>query len=209
MVSLTLDEARSVKSEFAYNEFCLYLLRDQERVIYAGKSEWNVLKRLREHLGLPNRWGWNGAWPSPIGMHILENAPASDQWTIEMLTLRDCLPTLLWYNPHVLRASIQEAERGLICCYRPPFNYADNGPSPWHDLSGLGDEVAPFIEYVAQCRAGQPPLQFLLDRLREDGLDPESLMQTQTQIMGQGDNPFRWLIYQTEATEVEAPEAGH
>jgi hypothetical protein len=62
----------------------VYLVHDGEFSFYVGKSNRNVIARLREHIN-PSR-------PTILGQLIIANEPQSLLWQVKLFTLADCEP---------------------------------------------------------------------------------------------------------------------
>lgn len=103
----------------------VYVLRDGRAVFYVGVSSNNVTDRVLEHCG---RGTW-GKLPDNVGRFILDNAPRSHKWQVDLLTLEDCAPYVKKYNRNFQRWDAQLAEIALIKIMRPCLNvhYNDNG----------------------------------------------------------------------------------
>lgn len=98
----------------------IYVVRDGDTVFYVGQTKRGIINRILEHCG-------GGQIPdfSSLGRLILENAPESHHWQVEMLTLEDC--GLLGKGD--LDTMIDAAEERTIRQFRPCLNVANN-PEP-------------------------------------------------------------------------------
>lgn len=118
MLELTIGDVE--RGQFAYNRFCIYLVRDEEQALYVGKSERNVIRRLTEHWGNPDEDGYLHRLPSLLGQHVLSQwpklgrFPGSHAWQVELYTLADCVSTIHWYDDCILDADVDTAEQAMI-----------------------------------------------------------------------------------------------
>ena len=103
----------------------IYLIRDDKIVFYIGLLQWPILDHLREHC-----WLGEGGWPADkVGKVILDNAPSSNGWTVDLLSLEDCDPIIKEVQPLIKRIDAARALYCLTLYYRPVLNEKDN-PNP-------------------------------------------------------------------------------
>ncbi|MBI3742364.1 MAG: hypothetical protein HY257_11500 [Chloroflexi bacterium] len=119
-IAQILDNALS---ESGWKDFCIYVFRDDDFVLYVGKSTQNIIDRLEEHLGLTYRD------QSQVGRLIMENAPLSRSWSVDLLTLEDSLQFVREYFPESMGIDLELAERATILRHSPPLNGQSN-PHP-------------------------------------------------------------------------------
>jgi len=119
-IAQILDNALS---ESGWKDFCIYVFRDDDFVLYVGKTKQNIIDRLEEHLGLTYRD------QSQVGRLIMENTPLSRSWSVDLLTLEDCLPFVREYFPDSTGLDLEHAERATILKHSPPLNGQSN-PHP-------------------------------------------------------------------------------
>jgi len=129
MIKTTIGEV--INQVIDTSEHHLYVYRDGDTVFYVGQSG-SPADRLMEHLGKDRPWV-----PDRVGTVILENMPQSNQWQIEMYTLRDCIEfmrtqaVLNFYVEHLdnllfRRELINDAEDAMIGQLKPCLNIIKN-----------------------------------------------------------------------------------
>lgn len=107
-------------------DYCLYVFRDGDFVLYVGRTERYVLDRLAEHVGLAGRG-------SKITELISDNLPAALDWLIDLYGFCECEALVKKhlasrYNKKRFgleanwRYSTQLSEHALIMEHRPPLN---------------------------------------------------------------------------------------
>lgn len=131
----------------------LYLIKDEETPIYAGKS-YDPIDRIHQHLGLSGRYG--NYFRDDLGNVYFDEKPASQDWAVILYTIQDCIdmvmkhikPKIPWYNeqiyldPSRLDGAIGFAEESLILENRPCLNRMMNSnstPLPSHYKSARPD----------------------------------------------------------------------
>ncbi len=119
-VALVLDDSLP---QSGWHDYCIYLFRDGDFVLYVGKTKQNAIDRLQEHLGLTY------ADESQVGRLVEENAPLSYAWSVDLLTLDDCVPFVRKHFPESKELDLDLAERATILEYSPPMNEQSN-PHP-------------------------------------------------------------------------------
>lgn len=128
-------EVEGFEVEGIMQGYTLYLVRDEEIVLYVGQS-WNPLSRLYKHL-----YG-NQGWPTRLGGLIQANKPESMQWTCELREPGECFEYVQAYytaiyqdHPDILRImlgtflikpDVDDAEIALIRHFKPCLNGAVN-----------------------------------------------------------------------------------
>jgi len=103
----------------------IYMIRDDKFVFYVGVLERTILDYVLEHCGLVD----NGPPADSLGKLILDNAPISNGWVVDLLSLEDCEPIIKEVTPLYKRVN---AARALLCLttyYRPCLVEKDN-PNP-------------------------------------------------------------------------------
>lgn len=131
MLQITVGEA--LEGAIDTGNHYLYLYHEKEVIFYIGRST-SPLDRLQEHLG-------RDLYPQPpslLGMLILEHAPESFSWEMELRTIEDCKALICnyrpeyyeWYlqqiNKQLAREASELAEEVLIEYYRPHLNIMGN-----------------------------------------------------------------------------------
>jgi site-specific recombinase XerD len=105
----------------------LYVVRDNSRILYVGQAEHeSTQERLLLHLAANIDATYRGQTlePSSLGTYVLANAPKSNDWQIDLLTLDDC--QLLAQAAHSRRLTVSDAEKFLIKSLAPELNRAFN-----------------------------------------------------------------------------------
>ena len=104
----------------------LYIVQDGDATFYVGKSQ-DIPNRIMSHMGERNPPYGQDVQCSDLGTFMIDNAPASRNWTVRMLTvgavgdaLGDALGVGFSEHPH----SVDQAERALIAMLRPALNRA-------------------------------------------------------------------------------------
>jgi hypothetical protein len=103
----------------------IYLIRDDKLVFFVGVVEGAILDHVLRHCGLV----YNGPPADKVGRLLLDNAPSSNGWRADLLSLEDCEPVVRLIMPMYKRV---DAERALYCLttyYRPCLVEKDN-PDP-------------------------------------------------------------------------------
>jgi len=126
MQRMTMREAmKMLDPEYDGGEQYLYLYLEGEIVFYVGKSS-QPFERLQEHIGQGDDKR-SMPWPDPIGRLILENRPASLEWTVQVTPLTE-LRTQMKLSD---RVDIDTVERELIARFHPCLNRTCNrNPTP-------------------------------------------------------------------------------
>jgi hypothetical protein len=103
----------------------IYLIVDDKLVFYAGVLKRSILDHLLEHCGLAD----NGQPADRLGRVILDNAPSSNGWGVDLLSLEDCEPIVREVTPLCRRLDAAWALFCLTIYYRPCLVDKDN-PEP-------------------------------------------------------------------------------
>jgi site-specific recombinase XerD len=101
---------------------CLYVVRDGLSVIYVGKAErQSTHERLLQHLAdeVASDFHGRAGGPSELGKYIRANAPQSNHWQIDLLSLSDCQQSPQSSGRPV---SVAQAEMLLIQQHSPLLN---------------------------------------------------------------------------------------
>jgi hypothetical protein len=117
------DVLDNLLPESGWEKFRVYIFRDDDFVLYIGKTDQNIIDRLEEHLGLIFRD------PGLIGRLVDDNAPLSYSWSIDLMTLNDCAPIIYRHFPTCQMTDSRIAEKALILEYSPALNRESN-PNP-------------------------------------------------------------------------------
>ena len=105
-----------------FAEAKIYLVRDGSTVFYIGKSDSDVIERLRTHLGFEFRGRRSR---SDLGELIEANIPESESWNVELYTPDECR----WAVPDgesYFRISAKLAEWCMIRHFKPCLNIVAN-----------------------------------------------------------------------------------
>ena len=73
----------------------IYMVRDDNLVFYVGKLEHSIVDHILEHCGLAD----SGATPDRLGQLILDNAPSSNGWLVDLLNPEECEPIVSEVTP--------------------------------------------------------------------------------------------------------------
>jgi hypothetical protein len=96
-------------------------------VFFVGILEDKILAQLLKHYGLVD----NGPPVDRLGKLILDNAPSSNGWEVDLLSLEDCEPIVREVTPLYKRLDTARAVFCLTTYYRPCLVEKDNpNPSP-------------------------------------------------------------------------------
>jgi hypothetical protein len=68
----------------------IYLIRDDKFVFFVGVLEGAILDHVLRHCGLV----YNGPPADRVGRLILDNAPSSNGWVVDLLSLENCAPII-------------------------------------------------------------------------------------------------------------------
>lgn len=121
MMTITVAEViENTLPDSGWGSFCIYVFRDQDFVLYVGKTEQNIIDRLEDHLGLSYRPG------SLVGQLVDDNAPESHKWQIDLLTSDDCRSIVAKHFPSAQSVDVLTIERAVIMEFRPPLNRQSN-----------------------------------------------------------------------------------
>jgi hypothetical protein len=88
-------------------------LNEVSSTIFLGIVAWRIT--------VEPRTGWDEL--------ILDNAPSSNGWLVDLLTLKDCEPIIKEVTPMYRCTNVGNAELAPITFYRPCLNEKDN-PNP-------------------------------------------------------------------------------
>lgn len=115
------DTVRDDESE----NFRIYVVRDAETVFYVGKAERrHILERVREHFG-EGTFSWAHGL-SPLGALVRANAPSSEAWKVELMTVSDYTPSVQKHSPWYKTPDASIAERAMIQELCPCLNVTHN-----------------------------------------------------------------------------------
>jgi hypothetical protein len=103
----------------------IYLVRDDSLVFYIGILGRSILNHLLEHFGVVV----GGPPADRLGRLILDNAPSSSGWVVDLLRLADCEPIVRKVQPMIRRVDAARALFCLVNYYRPCLVEKDN-PNP-------------------------------------------------------------------------------
>lgn len=123
MISLRFGDFRKgdYEEEDGYHE--LYVVKNLEEVLYIGISQQGIWRRWFDDF-----WG-HFAQGSTIARRIQENSPVSNDWTIDLWTLKDCqilLKEELKLFGKRTHWSIEACEQLMIRKMRPRLNIEHN-----------------------------------------------------------------------------------
>ncbi len=100
----------------------IYLVRDGDFVFYVGVLVRSILDHVLVHCGLVD----GGPPADRLGRVMLDNAPSSNGWVVDLLSLEDCEAFVREVQPMIRRV---DAARALVCLtvyYRPCLVEKDN-----------------------------------------------------------------------------------
>jgi hypothetical protein len=103
----------------------IYMVWDGNLVFYVGKLERSIVDHILEHCALED----SNKTPDRLGQLFLNNAPSSNGWLVDLLTLEDCEQIIKEVTPMYKRLDSAQALFCLIIYYRPCLNEKDN-PNP-------------------------------------------------------------------------------
>jgi hypothetical protein len=114
------DVLNDTLPDSGWGKFRIYVFRDQDFVLYVGKTEQNIIDRIEEHLGLSHRE------ESHVGQLVSDNLPHSLDWYIDLMTLADCDLFVQRHFAVSHNADVRLAEQAMIREYSPPLNRESN-----------------------------------------------------------------------------------
>ena len=121
MLTITVGDVLNDKlPDSGWGKFRIYVFRDQDFVLYVGKTEQNIIDRIEEHLGLSHRE------ESHVGQLVADNLPHSLEWCIDLMTLDDCDVFVQHHFAVDHNKDVRLAEQALIREYSPPLNRESN-----------------------------------------------------------------------------------
>ena len=103
----------------------IYMVRDGDLVFYVGVLERSILDHLLENFGVVV----GGPPADRLGRLMLDNAPSSNGWVVDLLSLADCEPIVREVQPMARRVDAARALFCLVNYYRPCLVEKDN-PEP-------------------------------------------------------------------------------
>jgi hypothetical protein len=122
MLTITVDDVLNDKlPDSGWGKFRIYVFRDQDFILYVGKTEQNIIDRIEEHLGLSSH-----REESHVGQLVVDNLPHSLEWCIDLLTLDDCEPVVQHHFAVTHNADVRLTEQAMIREYSPPLNRESN-----------------------------------------------------------------------------------
>jgi site-specific recombinase XerD len=132
MITITVGDIirHSMPDEYFQASYCIYIVRDGPKVLYVDQAaRQTTQERWLQHLaaGIDSDRHSATRGPSELGRYVLENAPQSHSWQIDLLTLADCQR---WVTSGRHQLTVGEAERLLIKRYSPLVNRANNSKRP-------------------------------------------------------------------------------
>jgi hypothetical protein len=98
------------------------MVRDDNLVFYVGKLERSIVDHILDHCGLQD----SSRTPDRLGQLILDNAPSSNGWLVDLWDLKDCEPIIKEGSPMYRRPDVIKTMSALITYYRPCLNEKDN-----------------------------------------------------------------------------------
>lgn len=124
MLTITIqDVVNDTLPESGWGKFRIYVLRDDQYVLYVGMTEQNIIDRLEAHLGFSHHA------PSHVGRLVEDNEPFSYAWSIDLLSLDECASIVKQQFPTSKHIDVRFAEQALILYHSPPLNKESN-PHP-------------------------------------------------------------------------------
>jgi hypothetical protein len=100
----------------------IYMVRDGYFVFYVEKLERSITDHILEHCVLAD----SDETPDRLGQLILDNAPSSNGWLVDLLDLNDCEPIIKEVTPMYRHPDVSKTKIALISYYRPCLNEKDN-----------------------------------------------------------------------------------
>lgn len=94
MITLTVKEALYIPHDT--KEHRLYMIREGNTIFYVGQSV-APLNRIRDHVGMIGTY-INIYGLDQLGECIYYNSSYSKNWTVELLTLDDCMELAMQYE---------------------------------------------------------------------------------------------------------------
>jgi predicted GIY-YIG superfamily endonuclease len=90
MLCITVQDLLQGKFDQELKGHVIYMVSEDDKVFYIGKTRRDPKQRLYEHLfqsRQPNK--------SKLGTFIIQNLPVSLTWIVKLLTLKDCEPIMM------------------------------------------------------------------------------------------------------------------
>jgi len=118
MITLTFAEFRDGQRD-QEDDFELYIIKRNDETLYVGISKQGVWNRWFGSWGhMPRNIYGEFLYNSGISREIIEHAPQSDNWIVELWTLDDCRE--LFQNSSL---NLQFSEIYMIKRLQPSFNF--------------------------------------------------------------------------------------
>lgn len=127
MMTVTLAKALSGRADISLDVFdrsAVYVVRDNDLVLYVGITRGSLCDRLLGHCGR-GEFGWASGVDS-LGVVIQDNHPSSMSWLVDIYTERDCVEDLRRFGPNYNLHWLENAEIMLIERLRPCLNVVHN-----------------------------------------------------------------------------------
>lgn len=109
--------------ETGWEKFRIYVFRDEDFILYVGKTQENIIDRLEAHMGLTDRS------ESLVGKLVEDNAPLSYHWSIDLYTIDECVAMIRRHYPKARIIDIDLVESAMILEHSPALNQQIN-PHP-------------------------------------------------------------------------------
>jgi hypothetical protein len=111
----------------------IYIVRDGDLVFYVGVLERPILDHLLEHFGVVV----GGPPADRLGRLMLDNAPSSNGWMVDLLSLVDSEPIVREVQPMVRRVDAARAGASFMAEWsRPIFRR----PQVWDSVRNFSSE---------------------------------------------------------------------
>jgi hypothetical protein len=126
MISVRFEEFMNGEYDNKDEAHELYVLKNESLVLYVGISTRNIWERWFGSISSHLVRNYYGEWfsTSDAGRAVLENMPVSNDWTIELWTLQDCIDFLgeRFARANKSALSIRYVEPYMIGKLRPSLN---------------------------------------------------------------------------------------
>lgn len=130
MITLTFEEFRRGDYDDREEFHELYVLRRGDEVLYVGISARGAWMRWFGWNGHITRNGWGeDLHTSSAGRAVIEHAPESNKWLVELWTIEDCARLFIGDEFEPFQMPLRRAENLMIERRRPVLNVTN---APYH-----------------------------------------------------------------------------
>jgi len=131
----TLTFEKFMSGDYPDDDYSIYIVRDNAEVLYIGISRDNIYNRwfVADYSHITKFANGALRGDSTIGQVIVGNLPNSLQWSVDLLSIEDCIKLLGDKSPcksEYDNKALEKLERYLISELNPLFNVTHNTQRP-------------------------------------------------------------------------------